>query len=221
MKTKEAAIKAIQAQGMLPLFYYSDPEVSLEVIRTLYKAGVRIFEYTNRGTAALANFKFIKEALKTEMQDLFFGIGTIKNTTELEQFLAADADFIVCPVVDLEVGKIVHEAGKLWIPGCMTPTEINLAHQNNAGIIKLFPANVLGPGYLSSIKELFQGQLFVPTGGVEIEETNIDGWFKAGVCAVGMGSKMISKEILENRDYESLFALTSKSFEIINKVKPN
>lgn len=221
MKTKEAAIKAIQQQGMLPLFYYDDPQVSLEVIRTLYKAGVRIFEYTNRGAAALSNFKFIKEALKTEMQDLFFGIGTIKNTTELSQFLEADADFIVCPVVDLEVGKITHEAGKLWIPGCMTPTEINIAHQNGAGIIKLFPANVLGPGYLSSIKELFQGQLFVPTGGVEIEEKNIDGWFKAGVCAVGMGSKMITKDILQHKDYETLFDLTTKSFEIINKVKPN
>ena len=221
MKTKEAAITAIQQQGMLPLFYYDDAQVSLEVIRTLYKAGVRIFEYTNRGAAALSNFKFIKEALKTEMQDLFLGIGTIKNTTELAQFLEADADFIVCPVVDLEVGKITHEAGKLWIPGCMTPTEINIAHQNGAGIIKLFPANVLGPGYLSSIKELFQGQLFVPTGGVEIEEKNIDGWFKAGVCAVGMGSKMITKDILQNKDYGTLFELTTKSFEIINKVKPN
>jgi len=220
IKSKEAAIKAITTQGMLPLFYYEDPEVSLDVIRTLYKAGVRIFEYTNRGAAALANFKFIKEALKTEMQDLFLGIGTIKNTKELAAFLEADADFIVCPVVDLEVGKITHDAGKLWIPGCMTPTEINLAHQNEAGIIKLFPANILGPGYLSAIKELFQGQLFVPTGGVEIEEKNIDGWFKAGVCAVGMGSKMISKEILVNKDYDQLFELTGKSFDIINKVKP-
>ncbi len=220
MKTKEAAIQAIINQGMLPLFYFEDPQVSLDVIRTLYKAGVRIFEYTNRGAAALENFKFIKAALQNEMQDLFLGIGTIKNVTELKNFLDADADFIVCPVVDLEVGKITHEAGKLWIPGCMTPTEINLAHQNQAGIIKLFPANILGPGYLSSIKELFQGQLFVPTGGVEIEEKNIDGWFKAGVCAVGMGSKMISKEILVNKDYDQLFELTSKSFEIINKVKP-
>jgi 2-dehydro-3-deoxyphosphogluconate aldolase/(4S)-4-hydroxy-2-oxoglutarate aldolase len=102
----------------------------------------------------------------------------------------------------------------------MTPTEINIAHQNKAGIIKLFPANILGPAYLSSIKELFQGQLFVPTGGVEIEEKNIDTWFKAGVCAVGMGSKLVSKEILANKDYDQLFSLTTKTFEIINKVKP-
>lgn len=220
MKNKEAAIQAIKTQGLLPLFYYEDAQVSLEIIRTLYRAGVRVFEYTNRGEAALTNFKFIKEVLKTEMQDLFLGIGTIKNVAEVKSFLALDADFIVCPVVDLEVGRLTHEANKLWIPGCMSPTEINLAHQNQAGIIKLFPANILGPSYLSSIKELFQGQLFVPTGGVEIEENNIDSWFKAGVCAVGMGSKLVSKQILENKDYETLFSLTTKTLEIVNKVKP-
>jgi 2-dehydro-3-deoxyphosphogluconate aldolase/(4S)-4-hydroxy-2-oxoglutarate aldolase len=220
IKNKEAAIKAITTQGLLPLFYYEDAQVSLEIIRTLYSAGVRVFEYTNRGKAALENFKFIKEALKSEMQDLFLGIGTIKNKSELVDFLQADADFVVCPVTDIEVGNLVHQSDKLWIPGCMTPTEINIAHQNKAGIIKLFPANILGPAYLSSIKELFQGQLFVPTGGVEIEEKNIDTWFKAGVCAVGMGSKLVSKEILANKDYDQLFSLTTKTFEIINKVKP-
>ncbi len=219
-KNKETAIAAIRQQGLLPLFYYEDAEVSLEIVRTLYRGGVRVFEYTNRGKAALENFKFLKEALKTEMQDLFLGIGTIKNTSELNDFLAAGADFIVCPVVDLEVGKLTHEAGLLWIPGCMTPTEINLAHQHGAGIIKLFPANILGPEYLSSIRELFQGQLFVPTGGVEIDEANIDTWFKAGVCAVGMGSKLVSKKILENREYDNLFSLTKKALEIISKVKP-
>ncbi|WP_316783616.1 bifunctional 4-hydroxy-2-oxoglutarate aldolase/2-dehydro-3-deoxy-phosphogluconate aldolase [Pedobacter frigiditerrae] len=219
-KNKETTIAAIKTQGMLPLFYYEDAQVSLEIVRALYKGGVRVFEYTNRGKAALENFQFLKEALKTEMQDLFLGIGTIKNTTEVKEFLAAGADFIVCPVVDLEVGKLTHDAGLLWIPGCMTPTEINIAHQFGAGIIKLFPANILGPEYLSSIKELFQGQLFVPTGGVEIDETNIDNWFKAGVCAVGMGSKLVSKKILENKAYDELQTLTTKAFEIINKVKP-
>ncbi|SFH42770.1 bifunctional 4-hydroxy-2-oxoglutarate aldolase/2-dehydro-3-deoxy-phosphogluconate aldolase [Pedobacter insulae] len=220
IKNKETAITAIQEQGLLPLFYHEDPELSLEIVRTLYKGGVRVFEYTNRGKAALANFKFLKEALKTEMQDLFLGIGTIKNTEELNDFLAAGADFIVCPVVDLEVGKLTHEAGLLWIPGCMTPTEINLAHQYGAGIIKLFPANMLGPAYLSSIKELFQGQLFVPTGGVEIEAANIETWFKAGVCAVGLGSKLVSKEILANKDYPELLARTTEALTIIKKVKP-
>ncbi|MGF1925045.1 MAG: bifunctional 4-hydroxy-2-oxoglutarate aldolase/2-dehydro-3-deoxy-phosphogluconate aldolase, partial [Bacteroidia bacterium] len=63
-KNKETAIAAIKQQGLLPLFYYEDAEVSLEIVRALYKGGVRVFEYTNRGKAALANFKFLKDALK-------------------------------------------------------------------------------------------------------------------------------------------------------------
>ncbi|MDQ8051490.1 MAG: bifunctional 4-hydroxy-2-oxoglutarate aldolase/2-dehydro-3-deoxy-phosphogluconate aldolase [Pedobacter sp.] len=218
-KNKAAAIAAIQEQGMLPLFYDKDVALSLEIIRTLYRAGVRVFEYTNRGPAALENFKYIKNALKTEMQDLFLGVGTIKTKQELSDFLQADADFIVCPVVDEEVGRLVHQVDKLWIPGCMTPTEINIAYQQKAGIIKLFPANILGPGFLNAIKELFPGQLFVPTGGVEIEEGNIRSWFEAGVCAVGMGSKLVSKQLLQNKDYEKLHSLTTQTFEIIKDVR--
>ncbi|MFN0257677.1 bifunctional 4-hydroxy-2-oxoglutarate aldolase/2-dehydro-3-deoxy-phosphogluconate aldolase [Pedobacter ureilyticus] len=218
-KNKETTIQAIQNQGLLPLFYYEDAQISLEIIRALYKGGVRVFEYTNRGAAALENFKIFKEALKTEMQDLFLGIGTIKSAEQAKDFIAAGADFIVCPIVNPEVAEVTHEAGLLWIPGCMTPTEIDLAQQHQAGIIKLFPANILGPDFLSSIRELFQGQLFVPTGGVEIEENNISSWFKAGVCAVGMGSKLVSKPVIEQRDYEKIESLTKKTFEIIEKVR--
>ncbi len=215
MKTKEAALNAITAQGILPLFFYEDAEVSLETIRTLYKAGIRVLEYTNRGKQALENFRYIIHALESEMHDLHLGIGTIKNEEEARAFIGAGAHFIVCPVVDPEVGRIAHDAGLLWIPGCFTPTEINLAHQNNAGLIKLFPANLLGPSYLSSIKDLFPGQLFIPTGGVEIEAGNIREWFKSGVCAVGMGSKLVSKEILKTKNYPELDALTRKAIDLV------
>ena len=215
MKTKDSSLKAIVDQGLLPLFFYEDAAVSLEIIRTLYKAGIRVLEYTNRGPAAFENFKFLIAAVTEEMPDLHLGIGTIKNTKEAADFLKAGAHFIVCPVVDANVGQLTHEAGLLWVPGCFTPTEINTAHQAKAGLIKLFPANMLGPSYLTSIKELFPGQLFIPTGGVEIEQENMTKWFKSGVCALGMGSKLISKTILETKNYEELKNLTTKTIELL------
>ncbi|ALL06648.1 ketohydroxyglutarate aldolase [Pedobacter sp. PACM 27299] len=215
MKTKENSLKAITDQGILPLFYFEDAQVSLEIIRTLYKSGIRVLEYTNRGPAALSNFKILIEALKTEMQDLYLGIGTIKTVLEAKEFIAAGAHFIVSPIVNEEVGQLVHEQGLLWVPGCFTPTEINTAHQMGAGLIKLFPANILGPSYMAAIRDLFPGQLFIPTGGVEIEQSNISNWFKSGVCAVGMGSKLISKDILENKDYNELANLTRKTIELV------
>ena len=217
MKTKENTLKAITDQGLLPLFFYEDATVSLEVVRVLYRAGVRVIEYTNRGAAALENFKLLIEKANQEMPDLYVGIGTVKNTVEAEQFLNAGAHFIVCPVIDVEVGKLVHEAGLLWIPGCFTPTEINTAHQHKAGLIKLFPANLLGPSYVAAVKDLFPGQLFIPTGGVEIDADNITEWLKSGVCGVGMGSKLISKDILKNKDYDTLFSLTEKTLQLIRE----
>jgi 2-dehydro-3-deoxyphosphogluconate aldolase / (4S)-4-hydroxy-2-oxoglutarate aldolase len=219
MQTKESALNTILEQGLLPLFFYEDPEVSLEIIKTLYKSGIRTLEYTNRGPAALENFRFFKQALRETHPDLHLGIGTIKSTAEAEAFIEAGADYIVCPIVNPAVGDLTHEAGLLWIPGCFTPTEIYTAQQHKAALIKIFPANIVGPAFLSSIKELFAGQLFMPTGGVEIDKDNISTWFKSGVCAVGMGSKMISKEILENRDYAKLEELTQQAMEIIKTVR--
>lgn len=215
MKTKESTLKAITDQGTLPLFYYEDATVTLDTIRTLYKAGIRVLEYTNRGPAALENFKVVLEALKTEMQDLHLGIGTIKNAAEAKTFIEAGAHFIVCPVVDAEIAALTHEAGLLWVPGCFTPTEVNTAFQLKAGLIKLFPANLLGPSFVSAIKDLFPGQLFIPTGGVEIEQGNISSWFKSGVCAVGLGSKLISKEILAAKNYTELENLTKQTMDIV------
>jgi 2-dehydro-3-deoxyphosphogluconate aldolase/(4S)-4-hydroxy-2-oxoglutarate aldolase len=221
MKTKEDSLKAITDQALLPLFFYEDADVSLEIVRTLYRAGIRVLEYTNRGAAALENYKGLIEVVNRDMPDLHLGIGTIKNTKEATAFMNAGAHFIVCPVVDVEVGNLVHEAGMLWVPGCFTPTEINTAYQQQAGLIKLFPANLLGPSYVSAVKDLFPGQLFIPTGGVEIEAKNISDWFKSGVCGVGMGSKLISKDIMAGKDYDTLFELTQKTLTIISDTRPH
>jgi 2-dehydro-3-deoxyphosphogluconate aldolase/(4S)-4-hydroxy-2-oxoglutarate aldolase len=215
MSKRKIAVDSILKQRMLPLFFYEDSAVSVEITRTLYKAGIRVFEYTNRGDAALENFKALKELQQQEMPDLQLGIGTIKSLKEAEDFIAAGADFLVSPITNPEVAELANANDMLWIPGCMTPTEIYTAQQYNAAIIKIFPANIVGPEFISSIKELFRGQLFIPTGGVELDADNIQGWFKAGVCAVGMGSKLITKDVLKNKQYDLLYTETVKAIELV------
>jgi 2-dehydro-3-deoxyphosphogluconate aldolase/(4S)-4-hydroxy-2-oxoglutarate aldolase len=217
MRDKKIVLQSILDQGMLPLFYWDNAAVSLEVIRTLYKAGVRALEYTNRGEAALENFKLLKQALTAEAPGLYLGIGTVKTVAEANAFITAGADFIVSPIVNGEVAAASEKAGLLWIPGCMTPTEIFTAQQHRAALIKIFPANIVGPEFISSIRELFPGQLFIPTGGVDLDQENISNWFKAGVCAVGMGSKLISKEILKNEQYDILYKNTHTALELVAK----
>lgn len=216
---KEQVLAAILDQGMLPLFFHPSEEATIEITKTVYDAGVRVIEYTNRGKEALANFKALKREVIKSMPDLYLGIGTIKTTEEVELFIEAGADFIVCPTINPEVGQKAHEAGLLWAPGCMTPTEIALAQQYGAALIKIFPANILGTAFVSSIKSLFQDQLFMPTGGVDLSKENISGWFKAGVCAVGMGSQLISKEIMDHKQYDLLKKNAENALQVIKSCK--
>jgi len=217
-KTKEEILAALLEQGLLPLFYLDSKEESAEIIDALYRAGVRVFEYTNRGPAALENFKHLIELKNHSMPDLHLGIGTIKTLQDAESFIEAGADFLVSPIINPEVGKLAQQNGLLWIPGCMTPTEIDLAQQHGALLIKIFPANVLGPEYIASIRELFPGQHFIPTGGVDLTAANISAWFKAGVSAVGMGSKLISKALIQEKDYASL---EEKTKSVLQTIKEN
>jgi 2-dehydro-3-deoxyphosphogluconate aldolase/(4S)-4-hydroxy-2-oxoglutarate aldolase len=219
MNDKKVILESILTQGILPLFYWESPSVCLKTIQTLYKAGVRAVEYTNRGAAALDNFAMLKKTLATEAPDLYLGIGTIKSATEAKAFIKAGADFIVAPIISAEVAAVAEENNLLWIPGCMTPTEIYRAQELKAAAIKIFPANILGPEFVSSIRELFQGQIFIPTGGVEIEENNIRSWFKAGVSAVGFGSRLISKDVLKTENYELLYANTLEALKLARAAK--
>lgn len=219
MDKKSEILQLIPEQGLLPFFFYKDADVSVEVLKALYDAGIRTVEYTNRGEAALKNFEKLREACDTELQGMYLGVGTIKDAEAAKNFIDAGADYIISPGLVKDAIKVAEKRDVLWIPGCMTPTEIIRAEKLGAKMVKLFPGNLLGPSYVSAIKELFPGLLFMPTGGVEVERENLAGWFKAGVCAVGMGSKLITKQSLENRDYAKITELSKQAIEIINSVR--
>ena len=205
----------ICTEKILPLFYHDSAETSVEVLKVLYESGIKAVEYTNRGDNALDNFTAMRKVVDDEMTGMHLGAGTIKTDADAELFVAAGADFIVCPVLNVDVGIIVHKAGLLWIPGCMTSTEIFIAETNGASIVKIFPGNTLGPSYIPAIKELFPELMFMPTGGVEVSRENLQSWFKAGVCAVGLGSKLISKPDLDNKNYDKIASLTKEALEIV------
>lgn len=219
MDKKNKLLQLIPEQGILPLYFYKDTEVSLEVLKALYRAGIRTVEYTNRGEAALQNFKKMREVCDKELEGMYLGIGTIKNADMAKTFIDAGTDFIICPGLIDEVAHVADKNNMLWVPGCMTPSEIIHAENIGAKMIKLFPGNILGPQFMSAIKALFPDLLFMPTGGVDLDKENIAGWFKAGVCAVGMGSKLVSKSLLEQKDYTKIEILTQQAIEIVMSVK--
>jgi 2-dehydro-3-deoxyphosphogluconate aldolase/(4S)-4-hydroxy-2-oxoglutarate aldolase len=217
--TAEQVIPAITGQGMLPLYFNSDETVSVEVLRAIYRAGIKAVEYTNRGEAALQNFKKMVAVRNSEMKGLMLGVGTIKSLSDAKNYMDAGADFLVSPGFVPEVASHATSNNIFYAPGCMTPSEIIAAENAGIKFIKLFPGNILGPEFLSGIKDIFPKLLFMPTGGVDTTKENIEGWFKAGVCAVGMGSKLISKKLMEQKDYATIEKTTKEVIEIINAIK--
>jgi len=216
MDKKAAILKLIPEQGILPLYFNQDTEVSVNILHALYAAGIRTIEYTNRGEAALKNFGKLREVCDKELGGMYLGVGTIKDAKSAQDFVDAGADYIISPGLVEDVVPIAEKYNMLWVPGCMTATEIIKAERLGAKLVKLFPGNLLGPSFVSAIKELFPNTLFMPTGGVEVTKENISAWFKAGVCAVGMGSKLVSKDVMEGKKYAELTAATKEAITIVN-----
>jgi 2-dehydro-3-deoxyphosphogluconate aldolase/(4S)-4-hydroxy-2-oxoglutarate aldolase len=219
MSKIQNVIDAIVQQGMLPLYFHADENVTIDVLRAIYRAGIKAVEYTSRGDSALSNFTKMVEVRNVEMPDLLLGIGTIKNLQQAKEYHKVGADFFISPGFVIEVADFLKSKGVLYSPGCMTPTEIIAAENAGVKFIKLFPGNMLGSEFLSGIKDIFPNLLFMPTGGVDTTKENIGGWFKAGVSAVGMGSKLISKQLMADKDYTTIESETKAVLSLIHSIK--
>ncbi|UCA60065.1 bifunctional 4-hydroxy-2-oxoglutarate aldolase/2-dehydro-3-deoxy-phosphogluconate aldolase [Chryseobacterium rhizoplanae] len=206
-------VQKIKDQKIVPLFYNESFEVSKNIIKALYEAGIRVIEYTNRGHQALENFTKLKEISHTEFPDLLLGIGTVKNIKEMDDYVHAKADFIITPVIREALVKHALERNILLIPGCFTPSDINIAYQNGLTLVKIFPADALGKNYIKSVQPVFPGMNFMPTGGIHAEFEDIMEWLNGGAVAAGLGSSLIGKDNNE----EELTLKTKKLLQQLNQ----
>ena len=197
----EVALK-MKESGIVPLFYHDDLSLCKEVIMASYKGGAKVFEFTNRGEFAFDHFKELKKYFSKECPDLSLGIGTVLDASTAAVFILAGADFIVSPILNEELVKVCNRKKVLCLPGCSTLTEISAAEELGVEIVKLFPAEQLGPAFVSAMKAPLPNTLVMPSGGVDLSEENLSSWFKAGVYCVGMGSKLITKEIIDKKDFK-------------------
>lgn len=172
-----------------------------------------MIEYTNRGHQALENFSKLKEISHTEFPGLLLGIGTVKNIKEMDDYAHAKADFIITPVISEALVKHALEKNILLIPGCFTPSDINIAYQNGLKLVKIFPADSLGKNYIKSVQPVFPGMNFMPTGGIHAETEDISEWLNGGAIAAGLGSSLIGKDNNE----EELTLKTKKLLQQLNQ----
>ncbi|MFC4164175.1 bifunctional 4-hydroxy-2-oxoglutarate aldolase/2-dehydro-3-deoxy-phosphogluconate aldolase [Epilithonimonas zeae] len=207
-------IQKIKDQKIVPLFYNESFEFSKNTVKALYEAGIRVIEYTNRGIQALENFTKLKDISTTEFPELLLGIGTVKNIKEMDDYANAKADFIITPVISEELVKHSVSKNINLIPGCFTPSDVNLAFQNGLRLVKIFPADALGKNYIKSIQPVFPGMNFMPTGGVNADVEDINEWFKGGAIAVGLGSSLVKSDLNEEK-------LTEKVKNLLQQLNEN
>jgi 2-dehydro-3-deoxyphosphogluconate aldolase/(4S)-4-hydroxy-2-oxoglutarate aldolase len=202
--TKHELYDKIEKTPIVPLFTHADGSVAKSVLKACYDGGIKVFEYTNRSVNSKIVFEDLVQYARSEMPDLAIGIGTIFNSEEANFFIEKDADFIIQPIVNQEVGKICRQNNIAWFPGAMTFTEVFKAQQGGADIIKIFPANIVGTSFIKAIKGPMPNVKLMATGGVLPTIESLREWFTSGVSCVGIGSQLCSKEIIETKDYARL-----------------
>lgn len=175
---------------LVPVFYHADAAYAQEIVQACYAGGVRAFEFTNRGAQAFDVFSQLQDVVRTKCPDMLLGIGTIYQAGDAERFIAAGADFIVQPVTTEEVASVCRHHDIPWLPGAMTANEIYRADQMGADVVKIFPGNTVGSGYVKALRGPMPNVKLMVTGGVEPTEASIGEWLDAGVQAVGIGSQL-------------------------------
>ena len=209
----------MKESGMVPLFYHKDINVAKAVLKACYDGGARLMEFTSRGDFAFEIFnQLIKYAIK-ELPGMILGVGSVTDAAAASQYMLAGANFIVTPVFREDIAIVCNRRKVLWSPGCGSLTEIARAEEMGCELVKLFPGSTYGPGFVKAILGPQPWTSIMPSGGVSTEAENLKGWFDAGVTCVGMGSKLISKEILANESYSKLTRDVKKTLETIRELK--
>lgn len=216
--SRSQIISSMKATGIVPMFYHGEREVARKIVDVSYQGGVRVIEFTNRGPHAFEVFKDLLQYAE-QYSGLIIGIGTILDPKTTEKYIKAGAHFIVSPILRPEMADVCRKHDKMWIPGAATITEIVNAKLLGADIIKIFPASVLGPGFVSSVLPVVPDLQLMATGGIEPNLSSLSAWFKAGIVCAGLGSQLITKEILAKEDWATLKHKVADSITIIQQIR--
>ncbi len=198
-------LNAINEIGVVPVFYNGNLDAVQNIVRACAAGGIRVLEFTNRGDHAWEVFSELEKYCATEVPDAILGAGSVLEPATAAMYINSGANFIVGPVTNPEVARLCNRRKVSYTPGAGTASEVSAAEELGCEIIKVFPGSGAGgPGFVKDLLGPMPWSSIMPTGGVNITRESLAGWFDAGVVAVGMGSKLVSADVIKNRDWDTL-----------------
>ena len=206
--------------GLIPLFYNGDVPTAIELTAACVRGGARAVEFTNRGEAAYPVFVELVKHFAEADPSVILGVGSVMDAPTAALYLAAGANFIVGPSLNPEITRLCNRRKVLYVPGCATETEIATAEELGAEICKVFPGSATGgPKFVKAVMAPCPWHRLLPTGGVDATEENIADWIKAGAAALGMGSKLVSKERVAAKDFDGIADKTAECIGWVHKAR--
>jgi 2-dehydro-3-deoxyphosphogluconate aldolase / (4S)-4-hydroxy-2-oxoglutarate aldolase len=191
--------------GIVAIIRAPSSDQLVAVAAALFEGGIDVIEVTFTVPGALE----ILAAVKKELGDrVLLGAGTVLDPETARAALLAGAEFIVSPSLNLDVIRLCHRYDKLVMPGAFTPTEILAAWEAGADVVKVFPSDCVGPGYLKALRGPFPQIRMMPTGGVNLE--TLPAFIKAGACAVGVGGSLVEPQAIRDGDFARLSDLAAQ-----------
>jgi 2-dehydro-3-deoxyphosphogluconate aldolase/(4S)-4-hydroxy-2-oxoglutarate aldolase len=208
------------ADGMVPLFYHADAHVAVAVAGALARGGARLLEFTNRGDFAIEVFSTLVKTLAREQPEMIVGVGTVDDSATAALYIQHGANFVVAPTFNSEVARVCNRRKIAYIPGVATVSEIALAEEYGAEIVKLFPVETAGgPSFVKAVLAPRPWTRIMPSGGVTTDEANLRSWFEAGVACVGMGSQLVRSTWVTSGDYTPIERETAAVLQNIATIR--
>lgn len=217
--SKLQVLSAMNETGIVPVFYHADAAVAKQVLKACYDGGIRVFEFANRGDFAQKVFGELVKYAVAELPGMIMGIGSVVDPGTAAMYIQLGANFVVGPLFNPSVAPVCNRRLIPYCPGCGSVTEVGMAQEAGCDVCKVFPGDVLGPAFVKGLRAPMPWSQLMVTGGVKPTRENLEGWFKAGVTCVGMGSNLFPKDAIAAGDWERIASLCRDALAIVKEVR--
>ncbi|MBP7705523.1 MAG: bifunctional 4-hydroxy-2-oxoglutarate aldolase/2-dehydro-3-deoxy-phosphogluconate aldolase [Caulobacter sp.] len=213
-------LTAMVSQGVIPVFYHPDVETCVNVIQACSNAGAKCIEFTNRGDFASHTFLEVARHFAKADPSVIMGVGSVVDAPTAGIYIANGARFVVGPILNEDVARVCNRRMVPYSPGCGSASEISFAQELGCEIVKVFPGeSVGGPTFVKNVLGPMPWTKIMPTGGVDPDEASLREWFGAGIVAAGMGSKLITNDLLKAGDWNGIEERVRKTVDLIRSIR--